>query len=140
VLDYSPLPADWPIPWILHHDQALLAVAALTRPDLAGQAFPIASAGALSGHQLAALLQGLHGKPVRFEALPANDFGQRVASALGNPVLAHLLGDMYQAIAQGGVQGLQVDATALAAKLGVRLGTTAERLKAMTAAGAGISG
>jgi NAD(P)H dehydrogenase (quinone) len=134
VLDYPPLPVDWPVPFISHHDQALLAVAALTRPDLQGQAFPIASAGALSTQQLAALLQSLRGQPVRTEPLLPEAFGQRVASALGNPALAFLLGDMYQAIAEGGVPALQIDGGALAARLGVRLGTITDRLSGMTVA------
>jgi NAD(P)H dehydrogenase (quinone) len=131
VLDYPPLPADWPVPWISHHDQALLAVAALKRPDLAGLAFPITSAGALSGQQLAALLQTLRGQPVRFEALSPDAFGQRVATALGNPGLAFFLGDMYQALAGGGEQGLRLDTDPLAVRLGVRLQTVTDRVKAM---------
>ena len=56
VLDYPPLGGSQRVMWTSHWDQARVAVAALARPDLAGNAYEVATPGALNGTELAALL------------------------------------------------------------------------------------
>ena len=69
LLDYPPVPQGLKFQWTSHLDQATLAVAALSRPDLAGQAFEIGTPGALTGDELAALVGGWLGRDVRFLSL-----------------------------------------------------------------------
>jgi NAD(P)H dehydrogenase (quinone) len=131
VLDYPPLPRQFGVHWTSQRDQAIIACAALQRPDLAGQCFPIASHQALNGSELAVVLRDFLNRPVAFTPLSPSAFGDRVASAIGNPGIGFVLGDMYAAVAQSQPNSTRIDVEKLEAVFGVKLGSVSSRLKEM---------
>jgi len=129
IADYPPLRASQRVMWTSHQDQARLAVAALTRPELAGQAFDVASPGALRGTELAALLSAWLGRSVGFDPLSPGDFGTRVADALGNPGIGMALADLYGALAKMPDDGMLVDTDALEQIFGVTLTPVSQHIR-----------
>ena len=130
VVDYPPLPAEMQAQWTSHVDQALIAVAALQRPDLAGQCFDIGSPGALTGAELAAALGPWVGRDLRFEPTTPADFGQRVADAIGNPATAFALTDSYTALSSMGHTDMVVDTAELERLFDVALTNAADHIAA----------
>lgn len=135
VLDYPPLPAHRPFSWTSQRDQAAVAVAALRRPDLAGQVFEIASRGPLTGLQLAGALSRWTGRPVHCAPLSPRQFGARVAAAIGNPGIEHVLDELYSALAEpDGTEARDlIDVTAVERAFGVRLHSVEERIASWAA-------
>jgi NAD(P)H dehydrogenase (quinone) len=131
VLDYPPLPRQFAVHWTSQRDQAIVACAALMRPDLAGHIFPIASHQAPNGSELAVILRDLLNRPVAFSPISPSVFGDRVASAIGNPGIGFVLGDMYAALAQSQPSVTRIDVEKLEAIFGVKLGSVSSRLKEM---------
>jgi NAD(P)H dehydrogenase (quinone) len=82
VLPY-PIPADVPVAWLTADDAAAFAVAALDRPELAGRRFDLATAPAMTGPQLAEQITAALGRPVRYQAITAEEFAAALAPALG---------------------------------------------------------
>lgn len=128
VLDYPPLRPSQKLSWTSHKDQALIATAAFGRPDLAGQAYEIASETAVTGPELAALLQEALGKPVAFDPITPDAFGQRVADALGAPPVAAALSSLYQAIGKLSDDGAIIDVKPVEAAFKIKLKSVAERV------------
>jgi NAD(P)H dehydrogenase (quinone) len=128
-LDYPPLPLQFAVHWTSQRDQAIIACAALQRPDLAGQCFPIASHQALNCSELAVILRDLLDRPVAFTPLSPSAFGDRVASAIGNPGIGFVLGDMYAAVAQSQPSTTRIDVEKIEAIFGVKLGSVSSRLR-----------
>ncbi len=86
VLAY-PLPADRCVSWI-REEAAAYAVAALKRPDLAALK-PVFQAGgpqALTGPELAAVMQRVLGRPVSYAAVPLDQFEAGLNASFGAPV------------------------------------------------------
>ena len=108
ILDYPPLDASTQIQWTSHYDQALIAASALTRPDLAGNAYEIATPGNLTGEELANALAVWVKSPVSFAPLSPEAFGQRVGDAIGNPGAAFALTDLYTSLAKMRTDDMQV--------------------------------
>lgn len=129
LLDYPPVPKSLKMQWTSHLDQAKLAVAALSRPDLAGQAFEIGSPQALTGAELAKHLEGWLDRPVSFEPTTREAFGERVGAALSNPGVAFVLSDLYGSIASLDSDEMAVDTEALEKTFGVTLTTVEEHIK-----------
>jgi len=129
VSDYPPLRASQRVMWTSHHDQARLAVAALARPDLADNAYDIASPDALTGPELAELLGNWLGRPVAFDPLSPDDFGARVADVLGNPGIGMALSDLYGALARMPDDGMLVDTDKLEKVFGVSLVSVSDHIK-----------
>ena len=129
LLDYPPVPHSLKMQWTSHLDQAKLAVAALTRSDLAGQAFEIGSPQALTGAELASHLEGWLGHPVTFDPTSREAFGERVGEALNNPAVAFVLSDLYGSIASLDGDEMAVDTAALEKTFGVTLTPVAEHIK-----------
>jgi len=127
-LDYPPVPQDLKMQWTSHLDQAKLAVAALSRPDLAGQSFEIGTPDALTGAELAKLLGGWVGRDVVFDPMTPEEFGKRVGDVLGSPGAAFALGDLYGAIAKLDGDAMAVDTDALQATFGVQLTSVAHHI------------
>jgi len=92
-----PLPADHRWAWISTEDQAALAVAALQRPDLAGQWFRIGEQ--YIGSDLAAGIGDALDRPVRYVPLDPEDFGRLLAPMLGEQAAAAVAED-YRFLAQ----------------------------------------
>ena len=128
VLDYPPLGGSQRVMWTSHWDQARVAVAALARPDLAGNAYEVATPGALTGTELAALLSNWLGRPVRYEPLTPAALGQRVGDALGNPGASFALTDLYGAMARMGDDDMVVDTAPLEAAFDVKLTPVADHI------------
>ena len=129
ILDYPPMKADQAMSWISHWDQALLAVAALAKPELAGLAYNIASQEPVTPVQLATMLGEKRGdRAMRFDAITAIEFAQRVSQALQNPSLNFLLADLYRSINAQSAQSLLVDTDALERLFGVKLMSVSQRI------------
>lgn len=128
-LDYPPVSQDLKMQWTSHIDQARLAVAALSRPDLAGRAFEIGTPGALTGAELATHLSAWVGRSVRFEPMSPTDFGQRIGDALDSPGAAFALGDLYSSIAQLHGDQMIIDTDSLEKVFDVKLTSVADHIK-----------
>lgn len=129
VLNYPPLPDTMKVTWTSHFDQARVAVAALSRPDLAGQHFEIGTPAPLTGGQLAALLSGWVERPVSFAPQSPAELGAQVADAFGNPGMGYMLTDMYSALAKMGDDDMCIDTRQIEETFGVTLSTVAEHIK-----------
>ncbi len=121
VLDYPPVPATLKFQWTSHLDQAKIAAAALSRPDLAGKAYEIGTPGALTGSELAGKLSGWVGKDVDFAPITAPELGQRVGEAFNNPGVGFALGDLYGALAKMDATDMEVNTTDVESTFGVQL-------------------
>ncbi|KJY90289.1 hypothetical protein TW84_10620 [Vibrio neptunius] len=128
VLDYPPLPASLKVQWTSHYDQAQIAVSALSKPNLAGQAFEIGTHQALTGNELAVLVAKWIERPVEFTPVSPAEFGQRVGSAIGNDLASFALTDLYQAIASLDNDAMEVDTGALESIFDVQLGSVESHL------------
>jgi len=87
-----PLGADHRQAWISTEDQAALALAALTRPDLAGRWLRIGEQ--YTGPELAAGISKGLGRTIRYVPLDPTDFGRYLIPVMGEMV-AQLLADDY---------------------------------------------
>ncbi len=131
ILDYPPMKADQPMSWTSHWDQALLAVAALNKPELIGRAFNIASSQQVTPNDLAYILGCQRGDSrLRFQKIDEVDFAQRVAQALNNASLNFLLADLYRSINEQSAVHLTVDTDRLQEIFGVKLKSVSQRISA----------
>lgn len=87
------IPADVPVAYISAEDQAAYAVAALDRPQLAGELFPIAGAEAVTGPELASILGEAMGTPLAY--VPLSQDQVREALAFAGPQVAAAVAQMY---------------------------------------------
>ncbi len=129
LLDYPPVSQNLKVQWTSHIDQARLAVAALSRPDLAGKAFEIGTPDALTGAELATHLSHWVGRSVRFDPMSPTDFGQRIGDALNSPGAAFALADLYGSIAKLQDNAMSVDTEALEKIFDVKLTSVADHIK-----------
>ena len=127
-LDYPPVPASLRFQWTSHFDQARVAVAALTKPGLGGQAYEIGSPEALTGPELAELVSEWLRRDVTFDPATPEAFGQRVGGALNNPGVAFALSDLYGSIAQLDGDAMAVDTQSVEETFGVKLTSVAEHI------------
>ncbi|WP_415400883.1 SDR family oxidoreductase [Tateyamaria sp. SN3-11] len=127
-LDYPPIPQTMKMQWTSHLDQATLAVAAMSRPDLAGQSFEIGTPNALTGAELAKLMGKWVGRNVAFDPMTPAEFGTRVGNALGSPGAAFALTDLYGAISKLDGDDMVVDTDGLEVKFGVKLKSVADHI------------
>lgn len=100
VCDYPPLPRETRVQWTSHQDQARIAVAAMSRPDLVGNGFEIGTPEALTGPELAEHLSRWLKRPVTFDPMDPEAFGKRVGDAFNSPGAAFALTDLYSALAK----------------------------------------
>ncbi|MEM9629994.1 MAG: NmrA family NAD(P)-binding protein [Pseudomonadota bacterium] len=128
VLDYPPLPATQEVTWTSHEDQARVAVAALTRPDLAGRSFEIGTPGAVTGPELAGLLEKWVGRSVAFVPCAPEEFGQRIGDVLGSPATAFALTDLYGALSRMEDGTLAVETGPVEDVFGVKLTPVADHV------------
>ena len=128
ILDYPPLGESQKVMWTSHWDQARVAVAAMARPDLAGNAYEVAKPGALTGGELAALLSDWLGRPVRYEPLTPTALNQRFGDVLCNPGVSFALTDLYGAMAKMGNDDMIVDTAPLEATFDVTLTPVADHI------------
>lgn len=129
-LDYPPTPRDLKVQWTSHIDQATIAVAALSRPDLAGQGFEIGTPDALTGDDLATLMSRWVDRDVTFDPMTPEAFGKRVGDVFNSPGAAFALGDLYGSIAKLNGDAMAVDTASLEAIFDVKLTSVADHIKA----------
>ncbi len=87
------IPADVPVAYLSAEDQAAYAVAALDRPELAGELLPIAGADAVTGPQLAAVLGAAMGTTLAY--VPMSPAQVREALAFVGDEVAAAVAQMY---------------------------------------------
>jgi uncharacterized protein YbjT (DUF2867 family) len=111
------IPADIPVAYISAEDQAAYAVAALDRPELAGELLPIAGADALTGPELAAALGQAMGKQLTYVSLSQAEV--REALAFTGEDVAAAVAEMYAWEGTEGADQLAPDLTRTRDALGV---------------------
>jgi uncharacterized protein YbjT (DUF2867 family) len=129
VLDYPPLSSSQKVTWTSHIDQARVAVAALTRPDLAGRAYEIGTPDAVTGAELASIIGRWIGKSVTYTPSSPEDFGQRVGDVFGSPATAFALTDLYGALSKMEDDALVVDTQAVEEVFGITLTPLSEHIQ-----------
>lgn len=82
VLAY-PTEAERPISWIAAQDLGRFAVAALGRPELAGQAFDLGGPQALTGPEMAQAFTRALGREIRYQAISPEEFGAIMGRIMG---------------------------------------------------------
>lgn len=130
ILDYPPMPDTLKVQWVSHVDQGKIAAAALGRPDLARQAFEIGSKPALTGAELAKLLETWVGRDVRFSPVSPLAFGQRVEDALNAPGMAASMDDLYGTVAKLDGDEMAIDIAELETTFDVQLTPIADQIAA----------
>jgi len=128
VVDYPPLRPEQRVSWTSHRDQAIVAAAALQRPDLAGQAFEIATPGPLLGAELAEALSGWIDRPASFQPSTPEAFSAQVEEALQMPGMGFVLNDFYGGLVQMEAEAMVIDTAAVEATFGVELKTAKEHI------------
>ena len=92
-----PTPAEMPVGWIATQDVAALVVAALERPELAGESFLVSGRENLTGPELAARFSAGLARPIAYHALPPAEFGA-ILDQLFGPGAGAGATAMYQGI------------------------------------------
>lgn len=117
VLAY-PVEAERPTSWIAAQDLGRFAVAALGRPDLAGQAFDLGGPQALRGAEIAGAFSRALGREVRYEAISPEAFGAIMGRVLGPEAEAGIVA-AYRAGAAAPPDAMVVDMAGVLAQLPV---------------------
>ncbi|HEX8658400.1 MAG TPA: NmrA family NAD(P)-binding protein [Hymenobacter sp.] len=129
-----PTPADMPVGWVATQDVAALVVAALQRPELAGQSFRVSGRENLTGPELAERFSAGLGRPIRYHALPPAEFGAILDQVLG-PGMGAGATAVYQNIHDTGQYPLMhTDMAPVLEKLPVQLTPIADWVKQYAAA------
>lgn len=115
-----PVSSQVKVPWLSVEDAARLAVEALGRPDLAGRSFDIGGPEQLDGNEVAAQLTHALGRPIRYHAVPLDDFETGLNAALGAPAGTEVT-KIYRWLVEHPQAGAQVDMSAVLAHLPVPL-------------------
>ncbi|MDX1993423.1 MAG: NmrA family NAD(P)-binding protein [bacterium] len=121
-----PVEDQTPLGWIATEDVGALIVAALERPELAGQHFIVSGVQNLTGPELAAQFTTGLGRPIQYYSMPLEEFGAALDTAFG------------PGAGEGGIQGYKfqrenadkltmwVDMTPVLEKLPVKMTSAAE--------------
>lgn len=128
ILDYPASRKDKKIMWTSHDDQAKIAVAAFSKPELAGRTFEVATPNPITGVQLAKILTSYVGKPIEFVETTANDFAERVGVAFPDDELAKVMAGTYQAIEELGKEEMIIDTDSLEKIFEVKLNSVEEHI------------
>jgi uncharacterized protein YbjT (DUF2867 family) len=111
------IPAEVRVAYLSAEDQAAYAVAALDRPELAGELLPIAGPDAVTGPELAAVLGDAMGTRLTYVALSPDQV--REALAFTGPDVAAAVAQMYAWEGTAGTDQLDPDLTRTRDALGV---------------------
>jgi uncharacterized protein YbjT (DUF2867 family) len=90
-----PVPGDTPVAYISVEDQARFVLAALDRPAIQGQVYPIAGPEVTTGTELAAKFSEALGQSVHYYEVDAVQFGAQLVPFLGEEV-ANAIAEMYE--------------------------------------------
>lgn len=111
-----PLPAQFPMSWISAEETAAYAVAALDRPDLAGQDFDVGGPEALTGDDIAARFAEATGRSITYVSIDPDDYERALAPIFGDTVALEVAAQVRCMIRRG--TGA-TDMTATRAQFGV---------------------
>ncbi len=111
-----PLPAQFPMSWISAEETAAYAVAALDRPDLAGQEFDLGGPEALTGDNIAARFGEVMGRSMTYVSIDPDDYERSLAPIFGETVAFEVAAQVRCMIRRG--TGA-VDMTVTPAEFGV---------------------
>lgn len=81
-----PLPKQFPMSWISAEETAAYALAALDRPDLAGQVFDVGGPEALTGDDIAARFGKVMGRSMTYVSIDPDDYERALAPIFGESV------------------------------------------------------
>lgn len=133
-----PIPAGVPVAWLAAADAAAFVVAALERPDLAGQTFDLGGPELLTGDEVAERFTVALRRPVRYETIPLDAFEQGLRAAVGE-VAGTEIAKLYRWDAErGDGRRNAVDPTPALTDLPVRLTTLAEWIERQDWAAAAV--
>ena len=117
VLAY-PVEDDRAVSWIAAQDLGRFAVAALDRPELAGQTFDLGGPQALTGAELARAFSRALGREIRYEAISPEAFGAIMGRVMGPEAEAGIVA-AYRAGAAAPPDAMVVDMQHVLARLPV---------------------
>ncbi len=86
--------SDMPASWIASDDLGAFAVAAIERPDLAGNAYTLGGPEALDGNAIAAAFTAALGRSIGYQPITGTEFGAAMAGFMG-PEMGTALGAAY---------------------------------------------
>ena len=118
VLAY-PVEAGRPTSWIAAQDLGQFAVAALGRPELAGQAFDLGGPQALRGDDIAQAFSSALGREIRYEAISPEQFGAIMGRMMGPEAEAGVVA-AYKAGEAAPQDAMVVDMSGVLAQLPVQ--------------------
>lgn len=122
-----PIPADMPMSWIASDDVSALVAAALQRPDLAGNNWPVSGLENPDGPALArAFSEGL-GRELTYYAMPPQDFAA-ILNGLFGPGAGDAVAAVYQQMWDFPAQrpNYQADMTPILAQLPIQMTSISE--------------
>ena len=111
-----PTRADRPISWIAAQDLGRFAVAALERPELAGQAFNLGGPEALTGEGIAQRFSSALGRRINYVAISPEEFGAIMGRIMGPEAEAGIT-VAYRASEATPLNAMVVDSSAALEKL-----------------------
>ncbi len=111
-----PISAERPVSWIAAQDLGRFAVAALERPELAGQAFDLGGPEALTGHQIAQSFSRALGRDIGYQAISPEEFGAIMGRIMGPEAEAGII-TAYRASESAPLEAMVVDTSEVLAKL-----------------------
>ena len=111
-----PLPAQFPMSWISAEETAAYALAALGRPDLAGQAFDVGGPEALTGDDIAARFGEVMGRSMTYVSIDPDEYERALVPIFGETVAFEVAAQVRCMIRRGSGA---VDMTATGAEFGV---------------------
>ena len=111
-----PLPANFPMSWISAEETGAYAVAALDRPDLAGQDFEVGGPEALTGDEIAARFGEVVARPMMYVSIDPDDYERALAPIFGGTVASEVAAQVRCMIRRGSGA---VDMTATRAQFGI---------------------
>jgi uncharacterized protein YbjT (DUF2867 family) len=111
-----PLPAQFPMSWISAEETGAYAVAALDRPDLAGQEYDVGGPEALTGEDIAARFGEILGRSMTYVPIDPDDYERALAPIFGEAVAFEVAAQVKCMIRRGSGA---VDMTVTRAELGV---------------------
>lgn len=127
-LVYPPISDSRKMSYTSHKDQAIAAVAALQRTDLAGQCIDIASKGSPTGGEIVDYWNELKNNQASFLPLNPADFGAHISNITGTNEVGNMLAEFYQTINAASKNALVVDTNAAEKLLGVKFGSWQSRM------------
>lgn len=127
-LHYPPISNNRRMSYTSHKDQALAAVAALQRPDLAGQSFDISSKGAPTGDEIVALRNTHTNANAQFKPETPTELGERITKMTGIPQIGHIMRELYEKINAMPENGMVLDPSKAEETLGVKFSDWKSRM------------